>query len=62
MTALVLGLLVRIAPAAQVCLIPKSSQVTIAAKVERPSREQHRRPVSRPAWRLFTRRFIKSSR
>jgi len=61
MTALVLGLLVRLAPAAQVCLMPKASQVS-AAKVERPSREQHRRPVSRPAWRLFTRRFVKSGR
>lgn len=62
MTALVLGLLVHLAPAAQVCLMPKPSQVTIAAKVERPSREHHRRPVSRPAWRHFTRRLIKSGR
>ncbi len=61
MTALVLGLRIRIAPVAQVCLMPKPTQV-IAAKVERPSREQHRRPVSRPAWRLFTRKFIKSGR
>ncbi|MDP3500208.1 MAG: hypothetical protein Q8S33_07750 [Myxococcales bacterium] len=62
MTALVLGLLVHVAPAAQVCRMPKPSQVTVVAKVERPSREHHRRPVSRPPWRLFTRRFTRSSR
>ncbi len=62
MTALVLGLLVRFAPAAQVCLMPRSSQVTVVAKVERASREQHRRPVSRPPWRHFTRRLVKSGR
>jgi hypothetical protein len=48
--------------AVPVCAPPWTRRVATVARVERPSREQHRRPVSRPVWRLFTRPFIKGNR